>query len=77
MTIRELKKSLAKLGGDDENSHVILVTTDEKGAKKYGLLCGTAAALSLNAIFLADEDATKILLKEAEAKQDKEKEKET
>lgn len=56
MILRELKTSLDKFGHDDDNSHVMLMTTNEiTGKMELSLLCGIAMTIGLNAIILADE----------------------
>jgi hypothetical protein len=56
MNLLQLKNSLQKLGSDDNDSHVVLITMD-KGKRKYTFLAATGLITNRKAIFLADKDA--------------------
>ena len=64
MKIKELKNSLAKLGSDDDESHVLLMMLDENGEKKYGIVSFTAVIPTMNAIILGDEASLRALDRE-------------
>lgn len=57
MTLQELRKSLAKFGGDFQDYHVLIQTMNADGQKEYNLVCGVGHAPDFNAIFLIDENS--------------------
>ena len=65
MTVKELKKSLAKLGSDNDSSHIILITLNKK-KRKYGLLSAIGLINGHDAIFLADDQAADDMLDKGE-----------
>ena len=64
MKLKELKHSLSKFGGDDDNSHVIIFTVEIDGKLKPGLISGVGFLPTMNAVFLSDEAATPILIEQ-------------
>jgi len=63
MKLKDLKRGLAKFGADDDESHVILVTLNDKGEKEYNLLSFIAMIPTMNAIILGDNNSLEKLEK--------------
>ncbi len=59
MTIGYLRAALDRMGHDDDQSEVVLVTTDSvTGERVYSLLVGVAMAEKMKAIMFLDESQT-------------------
>lgn len=65
MTLKELKKSISRLGSDNDSSEIILITMD-KNKRKYGLLSAVGLINGHDAIFFADDEAAADMLNKGE-----------
>ena len=55
MTLARLRHDIDQLGHDDDQSEVVLLTTDEQGNRVIGLLCGVGYTPTMKAVMLMDE----------------------